>query len=335
MRKILVTGGAGFIGSHFIRLLLTRYDYEVVNLDALMYSGNLKNLSDVEGHGRYRFIHGDIRDEAAVGEAMAGADAVVHFAAESHVDRSIREPDAFLQTNIIGTYRLLEAARRGDIERFLLVSTDEVYGQVLTGTSREGDPLDPRSPYSATKASADLLVRAYWTTYGLPVVTTRGSNNFGPNQYPEKIIPLFITNAIDSLALPLYNDGKAVRDYIYVTDHCEGIAAVLHRGQPGEVYNVGGGNLKNGIEIATAILRVLGKPEGLITFVTDRPGHDLRYSLDSSKAQALGWKPGHSFETALESTVAWYRENEGWWREIKSGAYRDYYRKMYGERGNP
>jgi len=333
MQNILVTGGAGFIGSHFIRHLLSSYDYRVVNLDALKYSGNPENLIDVAGHPHYTFIHGDITDVDLVEGIMRKVEAVVHFAAETHVDRSIDDPEVFIWNNIFGTYVLLEAARKCSIERFVLVSTDEVYGQVLSGSSKESDPLDPRSPYAASKASADLMARAYHATYHLPVLITRSSNNFGPNQYPEKMIPLFITNAIDDLPLPLYGDGKAIRDFIYVSDHCEGISAVLHQGLPGEIYNIGGGSLKNGLEVATSILKTLNKPQELITFVADRPGHDRRYSLDSSKIRALGWQPKHRFEEALEKTIRWYEVHQGWWRKIKSGEYAEYYRKMYGERG--
>ena len=334
MRRVLVTGGAGFIGSHFVRHLLQKYDYEVINLDALKYAGNLDNLIDVENHPRYRFVKGDITDAALVERVMRefAVDVVVNFAAETHVDRSLLEPGSFIQTDIYGTYVLLEASLRFGVERYVQVSTDEVYGEVSVGSSCECDPLRPRNPYSASKAGADLMVLAYFQSKGLPALITRGSNNFGPNQYPEKFIPLFITNAIDDEPLPLYGDGKQVRDWIYVLDHCEGIDIVLHRGQPGEVYNVGGGNERTNIEVALEILRLLGKPSSLIRHVADRPGHDRRYSLDCTRLRSLGWAPRHSFSEALADTVRWYAENQWWWRKIKSGEYLEYYRRNYAHR---
>lgn len=332
VRRVLVTGGAGFIGSHFVRYLLQTTDYAVVNLDALKYAGNLANLRDVAEHPRYRFVQGDVTDPEAVAAAMAGVDAVVNFAAETHVDRSLLEAGSFITTDVYGTYVLLEAARRAEVQRFVQVSTDEVYGSIASGSSRESDPLDPRSPYAASKAGGDLLARAYFSTYGLPVCITRGSNTFGPNQYPEKVIPLFVTNAIDDQPLPLYGDGQNVRDWLYVRDHCAAIALVLERGAPGEIYNVGGGNERRNIEVTERILAVLGKPRSLIRFVPDRPGHDRRYSLDCAKIRALGWTPQHAFEEALAATVRWYVENEAWWRPLKSGAWLAYYRQQYGER---
>ncbi len=335
MRNLLITGGAGFIGSNFTRYILEKYpDYRVVVYDKLTYAGNLDNLRDLEGNPRYTFVWGDICDAEAVDRVMRAhkIDAIVNFAAETHVDRSIMEADAFIKTDVYGTYVLLEAARRYGGVRYHQVSTDEVYGEVLEGRSKEDDPLRPRSPYAASKAGAEHLVAAYHVTYGIPTTVTRGSNNIGPYQYPEKVVPLFITNAIDNLELPLYGDGLQMRDYQYVLDHCEGIDLVLHRGVPGEVYNLGSGVETRNIDMARLILRFLGKPESLIRHVTDRPGHDRRYALDCSKIMALGWRPRHTFEEALEKTVRWYVDNEWWWRKIKSGEYLEYYRKWYIER---
>ncbi len=335
VRNLLITGGAGFIGSNFTRYILEKYpDYRVVVLDKLTYAGNLDNLRDLEGNPRYTFVWGDICDAEAVDRVMRAheIDTIVNFAAETHVDRSIMEADAFIKTDVYGTYVLLEAARRYGGVRYHQVSTDEVYGEVLEGRSKEDDPLRPRSPYAASKAGAEHLVAAYHVTYGVPTTVTRGSNNIGPYQYPEKVVPLFITNAIDDLELPLYGDGLQMRDYQYVLDHCEGIDLVLHRGVPGEVYNLGSGVETRNIDMARLILRLLGKPESLIRHVTDRPGHDRRYALDCSKIMALGWRPRHTFEEALEKTVRWYVDNEWWWRKIKSGEYLEYYRKWYIER---
>lgn len=335
MRNLLITGGAGFIGSNFTRYILEKYpDYRVVVYDKLTYAGNLDNLRDLEGNPRYTFVWGDICDAEAVDRVMRAhkIDAIVNFAAETHVDRSIMEADAFIKTDVYGTYVLLEAARRYGGVRYHQVSTDEVYGEVLEGRSKEDDPLQPRSPYAASKAGAEHLVAAYHVTYGIPTTVTRGSNNIGPYQYPEKVVPLFITNAIDNLELPLYGNGLQMRDYQYVLDHCEGIDLVLHQGVPGEVYNLGSGVETRNIDMAHLVLRLLGKPESLIRHVTDRPGHDRRYALDCSKIMALGWRPRHTFEEALEKTVRWYVENEWWWRKIKSGEYLEYYRKWYVER---
>jgi dTDP-glucose 4,6-dehydratase len=329
--KILVTGGAGFIGSNFVRhLLRSRPDDGVVNLDKLTYAGNLENLRDVERDPRYRFVHGDICDGGLVRELMDGVDAVVHMAAETHVDRSNLGADEFLRTNVNGTYVLLEAARDKRVGRFLLVSTDEVYGSIAApGHARESDPLNPSNPYSASKAGADLLARAYWTTHRLPVVITRSSNNFGPYQYPEKVIPLFITNALEDKPVPLYGDGRNVRDWLYVLDNCAAIDLVLRRGADGEIYNIGGGNEVENVALTREVLRLLGKPESLITPVTDRPGHDRRYALDASKVRALGWTPAHTFDDALRASVDWYRTHEEWWRPLKGGAFRTYYRQQY------
>lgn len=335
MRNLLITGGAGFIGSNFVRMMLAKYpDYRLVVFDKLNYRGNLQNLRDVAGDPRYAFVRADICDAQAVANAIREyqIDTIVNFAAESHVDRSILDADAFVRTDVYGVYVLLEATKNFGLERFLHVSTDEVYGEVLTGASREEDALEPRSPYAASKAGGDLLVRAYHVTYGLPVIITRGGNNIGPYQYPENVVPLFITNAIDDQPLPLYGDGLQERPYQYVLDHCEGIDIALQRGQPGGVYNIGPDEQVANIVMARKLLDLLGKPHSLIVHVFDRPGHDRRYALDCSRLKALGWRPGHTFDQALEKTVRWYVDNEWWWRPIKSGEYRAYYEKQYGER---
>src|SRR5437870_12330168 len=331
--KILVTGGAGFIGSNFVRHVLTAHaDDAVINFDKLTYAGNLENLRDVETDPRYRFVRGDIGDRAQVLEAMEGVDAVVHFAAETHVDRSNAGAAEFLSTNVTGTFTLLEAARELKVARFVAIGTDEVYGSIAKGAARELDPLNPSNPYSASKAAADLLARAYWTTHRLPVIVTRSSNNFGPYQYPEKVIPLFITNALEDTPLPLYGDGKNVRDWLYVLDNCAAIDLVLRKGKDGEVYNIGGGHEVENIALTREILRLTGKPDTLIRPVTDRPGHDRRYSVDSTKIGQLGWAPRYPFASALETTVRWYREHETWWRPLKSGEFRAWYERQYGNR---
>ena len=331
--KLLVTGGAGFIGSNFIRHQLETYpDDRVVNLDKLTYAGNPENLRDIERDPRYRFVHGDVCDPRVVREAMSGVDAVVHLAAESHVDRGNLSADEFLRTNVHGTFTLLAAARDLRIGRFVQVGTDEVYGSIATGAAREGDPLNPSNSYAASKAAADLLARAYWVTHRLPVVVTRSSNNFGPYQYPEKVVPLFITNALEDRPLPLYGDGRNVRDWLYVLDNCSGIDLVLRRGREGEVYNIGGGSEIENAELTRRILHLLGKPDSLVQPVLDRPGHDRRYALDSSKARALGWAPRHSFEQALATTVDWYRTHEAWWRPLRSGQFTQYYDRQYTNR---
>ena len=331
--KLLVTGGAGFIGSNFVRraLLGTNIDRLIV-LDKLTYAGNVANLAEVEGDRRYSFVHADINDVAVVDELMGEVDAVVNFAAESHVDRSIEAADAFVMTDVHGVFTLLEAARRHPVERFVQVSTDEVYGDVAEGASRETDVLKPRSPYAASKAAGDLLGLAYHTTYGVPVVVTRGSNTYGPRQYPEKVIPLFVTNAIDHEPLPLYGDGRQVRDWLHVDDHCDAIALVLENGEPGEAYNVGGASSLANVELTERLLTLLDRPRTLIRHVTDRAGHDRRYALDWSKIAAMGWAPRIELEEGLASTVAWYRHHEDWWRPIKSGTFRDYYRRQYADR---
>ncbi|MBK9091657.1 MAG: dTDP-glucose 4,6-dehydratase [Anaerolineae bacterium] len=336
MRNYLITGGAGFIGANFTHYLLRKYaDIKVVVYDKLTYAGNLDNLLDADDDPSYAFVLGDIADADTVAAAIRDhqIDTIVNFAAESHVDRSIMNPDAFVKTDVYGTYVLLEAARRFNLERYHQISTDEVYGHVPVGSSRETDPLEPRSPYAASKASADLMVNAYHITYGLPVTITRGSNNIGPYQYPEKVIPLFVTNAMDDVPLPLYGDGLQMRDYQYVEDHCEGIDAVLQHGQIGEVYNVGTGSELRNLEMTHLVLDTLGKPSSLIQPVTDRPGHDRRYSLDVSKLKALGWQPRHSCAEAVVKTVRWYQANEWWWRKIKSGEhYREFYQRLYAGR---
>jgi dTDP-glucose 4,6-dehydratase len=329
--RILVTGGCGFIGSAFVHMALER-GAEVVNLDRLTYAGNPANVADVADHPAYSFVHADIADPAAVAGAIAGCDAVVNFAAESHVDRSILEPEGFIRTDVLGTATLLQAAREEGVGRFVQVSTDEVYGSIEDGAFRETDPLRPSSPYSASKAGGDLQVLAWHHTFGLDAVITRGSNTFGPRQYPEKLIPLFVTNALDGLELPVYGDGMQVRDWIYVDDHCSGIWAVMERGAPGDAYNVGGGNERPNIEITRRVLELTGRDESLVRHVTDRPGHDRRYALDTTRLRSLGWAPQHDFDEALARTVEWYRERRDWWEPIRSGEYRAYYEAQYGGR---
>src|SRR2546421_3346991 len=331
--RLLVTGGCGFIGSNFIRWVLTGHPEDrIVNLDKLTYAGNPANLADLEHDPRYSFVQGDIGDADLVRDVTRGVDAVVNFAAPSHVDRSILDPDEFLKTNVLGVRVLLEAVRSLRVPRLLHVSTDEVYGSIATGAATEESPLQPSNPYSAAKAGGDLLALAYWKTHGVPVVVTRSSNNFGPYQYPEKVVPLFITNAIDDQPLPLYGDGRNVRDWLYVLDNCAAIDLVLRRGRDGEVYNIGGGHEVENIVLTRQILRLTGKPETLIRRVTDRPGHDRRYSVDSTKVGQLGWAPRHPFAAALETTVRWYREHESWWRPLKSGEFRAWYERQYANR---
>ena len=331
--RLLVTGGCGFIGSNFIRHVLTEHpEDQVVNLDKLTYAGNPANLGDLEHDPRYRFVKGDIADADLVADVIRGVDAVVNFAAPSHVDRSIEDADEFLKTNVLGVRVLLDAVRAHRVPRLLHVSTDEVYGSIAEGAADEAAPLRPSNPYSAAKAGGDLLALAYWHTHRVPVVITRSSNNFGPYQYPEKMIPLFITNALDDQALPLYGDGQQVRDWIYVLDNCAGIDVVLRRGAEGEVYNIAGGNEVANVEVTHQILRLLGKPASLIRPVTDRPGHDRRYALAAGKLARLGWAPRQRFADALEATVRWYREREAWWRPLKSGEFLAYYERQYGRR---
>ncbi len=333
--KLLVTGGAGFIGSNFIRYILKEHpDWQITNLDKLTYAGNLENLKEVEQHPRYRFIKGDITDRQLVDKLLKEKfDALVNFAAESHVDRSILDASPFLETNIRGTQVLLEGARKYKVKKFIQVSTDEVYGSIETGSFTELSPLCPSSPYSASKAAADLLCLAYYKTYNMPVTITRCSNNFGPYQFPEKFIPLAITNAIEDKLIPLYGDGLNIRDWIFVLDHCSALEAVLEKGRDGEIYNIGASNEMTNIALLHQLLKLLGKPEGLIKFVTDRPGHDRRYSLDTAKLRhELGWQPAYPFDKALALTVDWYLQNRQWWQRIKSGDYVKYYEQVYSGR---
>jgi dTDP-glucose 4,6-dehydratase len=332
MKSILVTGGAGFIGSNFVRYMVNKYsDYKIVVLDALTYAGNRENLQDLEGKPNYEFHHGNICDREIVDKLTTKCEVIINFAAETHVDRSILEAGSFIQTDVVGTFTLLEAAKKHKMNRYIQISTDEVYGSIEDGSFSENSPLQPNSPYSASKASGDLLVRSYHKTYGLPTIITRSSNNYGPYQYPEKLIPLFITNAIDNLPLPLYGDGKNVRDWLYVLDNCEAVDVVLHQGKDGEVYNIGGGNEMENIRITHLILELLGKPKSLIKPVEDRLGHDRRYSIKMDKVRKLGWKPRHNFDQALRETVKWYKDNEVWWRHIKEKqeAFKRYYREQY------
>jgi dTDP-glucose 4,6-dehydratase len=330
--KLLVTGGAGFIGTNFVRHVLQAHpDWEVTNLDKLTYAGNLWNLKDIEASPKYRFIKGDIVDRKLVDDLLGrGLDVIVSFAAESHVDRSILDASPFIETNVKGTQVLLEGAKKHGISRFVQVSTDEVYGSIDSGAFTEKSNLSPSSPYSASKASADLLCGAYFKTHRLPVIITRCTNNLGPYQFPEKLIPLVITNALEDKPVPVYGDGLNVRDWIFVADHCRGLDTVIQKGLPGQIYNIGGGNEKTNLEIIRRLLELLKKPQSLIQFVTDRPAHDRRYALDCSKIGIeLGWKPAYSFEKALSATVDWYLKNEPWWRSIKSGEYSKYYETMY------
>ncbi|MCP4642066.1 MAG: dTDP-glucose 4,6-dehydratase [bacterium] len=332
MTHIFVTGGAGFIGSNFVRYMLAAYpDVHVVNFDKLTYAGNPDNLRDLD-ETRHTFVHGDIADGAAVKEAMECCDAVVNFAADSHVDRSIMGASEFIATNVSGVHNIVEAARLHGVARVLLVSTDEVYGSIETGSFSEDDRIRPRNPYSASKAGGEMIGLSYFETFGLPVMVTRGSNTYGPYQYPEKVLPLFVTNAIDDEPLPLYGDGRQVRDWLHVQDHCRGIDCVLRNGEPGEIYNVAGGNERENIVLTKRILELTGKGEDLIKPVKDRPGHDRRYSVDSSKLKALGWRPETDWDDGIADTVRWYQDNEDWWRKIKSGAFREYYEKQYGQR---
>ncbi len=331
----LVTGGLGFIGSNFIRLALReRASLEIVNLDAMTYAGNPANLRDIEGDPRYRFIQGDICNAAAVAHALGdGVDAIVNFAAETHVDRSILDPEAFLRTDILGTHVLLEAVRARSIPRYLQVSTDEVYGDVSEGESTEDDPLRPRSPYSASKAGGDLQVLAYRTTYGTPVMITRGSNTYGPYQYPEKLIPLFVSNLLDDQQVPVYGDGLQIRDWLHVEDHARGIMHVLEHGEFGNIYNIGGGNPRTNIEITRLLVENCGRSiDTHVRYVVDRPGHDRRYAVDTSKARALGWTPRVDFARGLLDTIEWYRTNDSWWRPLKSGEFLNYYKRQYAHR---
>jgi dTDP-glucose 4,6-dehydratase len=329
--SILVTGGAGFIGSHYARLALKAHPgAKVTVVDKLTYAGNLANLADIRG--RIRFVKADIADAARMAPLFKGLQAVVHLAAETHVDRSIGGPEAFLRTNVLGTHCLLEAARKAKVARFVAVSTDEVYGSRKSGFFREGDRLSPSSPYSASKAASDLLALSYHTTFGLPVVVTRCSNNYGPNQYPEKLIPLFITNLLEGKQVPVYGDGSNRRDWIYVEDHARAIDLALTEGEPGEVYNIDGRQEKDNLSVTRAVLKALGLGEDRIEHVKDRPGHDWRYAIDGRKLRALGFAPREDFKSGIARTVAWYCANPGWWRPLKAGAFKAYYRKQYAKR---
>lgn len=329
--KILVTGGAGFIGSNFIRYILNKYpNYKVINLDKLTYAGNLENLRDLENNPNYGFVQGDIcRIEDVEKIVSRKPDVIVNFAAESHVDRSILDPQAFIKTDVLGTQILLELAKKHSIGKYVQISTDEVYGSIRQGSFTEKSPLRPNSPYAASKTGADLLVRAYYKTYGLPVLITRSSNNFGPYQYPEKLIPLFITNLLEGKKVPVYGDGQQVRDWLYVLDNCSGIDFVMHYGKIGQVYNISGGNERTNLEITQMILQKLSKSEDWIEYVQDRPGHDRRYSLDSCKLRNLGWRPRYDFKQAMEETIEWYVDNKEWWQPLKSGEYLEYYKQQY------
>jgi len=336
MQHVLVTGGAGFIGSNFVRYALASHaDWRVTTLDKLTYAGRIENLKEVMDHPRHDFVKGDVADPAVAAPLVASADYVVHFAAETHVDRSILNAGEFITTDVFGTFVLLEAAREAPhLKKFVQISTDEVYGSVPDGSSKETDELRPRNPYSASKAGADRLAYSYWATYDVPVVISRASNNYGPRQFPEKVIPLFITNALDDIPVPLYGDGQNVRDWLHVTDNCRALDVLLAQGQPGEVYNIGGGNHVKNVDLTHQILQLLGKPDRLIRPVADRPGHDRRYSLDTTKMRSLGWTPRVAFDQGLADTVGWYTQNEWWWRPIKEqdAAFQEYYRKQYTER---
>ena len=335
MKNILVTGGAGFIGSAFVRHMVAKYpDYNIICFDKLTYAGNIDNLLPVSDEENYRFDRGDVADRIAVRAVLTqyAIDTIVNFAAESHVDRSILDPDAFIHTDVVGVYILLDEGRKHGIERFCQVSTDEVYGDVEEGQSAEGDRFLPNSPYAASKASGELMVRAYHVTYGMDTVITRGSNTYGPYQYPEKLVPFFATEAIDNRPLPLYGDGKQVRDWLYVDDHARGVDQVLHYGAAGEAYNLAGENQRFNIDVTHRILDLLGKPESLIRHVPDREGHDRRYAMTAEKARSLGWRRQYDFDDGLEATVRWYQENEWWWRKLKTGEYLDYYKQQYSER---
>jgi len=334
--KLLVTGGAGFIGSNFVIYMLREHpNYQIVNVDTLTYAGNLENLKSIENHPNYTFTKADITDGKAIDQIFQqGIDVVVNFAAESHVDRSILEPEVFVKTNVLGTQVLLDASKRYGVTKYVQVSTDEVYGSLgETGLFMESTPVEPNSPYSASKAGGDLLVRAYHETFGLPVNITRCSNNYGPYQFPEKLIPLIISRALSDQALPIYGDGLNIRDWLYVEDHCSAIDLVIHQGRVGEVYNIGGNNERTNLHIVKTILQELNKPESLITYVEDRLGHDRRYGIDPTKlAQELSWKPKHNFETGIKETIQWYLNNKDWWTRIQSGEYQQYQITQYGER---
>ena len=333
MKKILITGGAGFMGSNFIKYILKNHpDWRVVNLDKLTYAGNLENLKEIGDSANYKFLKGDIAKAADVEKAIGeGVDAIINYAAETHVDRSILEPDAFIKTDILGTYTLLEAARAHNVAQYIQISTDEVYGSISKGSFNEESPFAPNSPYAASKASADLLCRAYFQTYNLPVIITHSCNFFGPYQYPEKLIPLFITNLLENKKVPVYGDGRQTREWIFTEDFCRAVELLMEKGQAGETYNIGTGDEKQNIETTRFILKELGLDEKMIEYVKDRPGHDFRYSLNCEKIKKLGWQPRVNWSEGLSRTIKWYRENGDWWKKIKSGEYLDYYKKQYGK----
>ena len=335
MSTILITGGAGFIGSNFVKYMLDKYsDYDIINLDALTYCGNLENLKDIEDMDNYTFVKGNITDKDLVNDLVVKSDYVINFAAESHVDRSITDPEIFIKSNVLGTHVLLNAAKEFGVKKYIQISTDEVYGTLgETGYFSETTQLQPNSPYSASKAGGYLLTRAYFETFDLPINITRCSNNYGPYQFPEKLIPLMISNALEDKKLPIYGDGKNIRDWLHVYDHCQAIDLVLHEGKLGEVYNIGGHNERQNIQIVKLILEALGKDESLIEFVADRLGHDRRYAIDADKIRnELGWEPKYTFETGIKETIQWYLDNQGWMDQVKSGEYQQYYEKMYGNK---
>ncbi|HRY52395.1 MAG TPA: dTDP-glucose 4,6-dehydratase [Candidatus Portnoybacteria bacterium] len=331
--KILITGGAGFMGSNFIKYIMAKHsDWQVVNLDKLTYAGNLENLAEVSQNKNYAFIKGDIANKEDVARAIGeGVDKIINYAAETHVDRSILEPDAFIKTDVFGTYTLLEAARKYNVAQYIQISTDEVFGSIKEGSFDEQSPFEPNSPYSASKAGADHLCRAYFKTYNLPVIITHSCNFYGPNQYPEKLIPLFVTNLLEGKKVPVYGQGQQMREWIFTQDHCKAVEAIMEKGQLGEVYNIGTGYEKTNMEITKFILQELGCGEEMIEYVKDRPGHDWRYAINSKKLRGLGWQPESSWEEGLRRTINWYKENEAWWKKIKSGEYLEYYKKQYGK----
>ena len=329
MKTILITGGLGFMGSNFIRFLLNKEDVKVINLDKITYAGNPENLKDIENNPNYEFVKGDIADKEIVDNVTKKADIIINFAAETHVDRSIMEPDAFIKTDVIGTHTLLEAARKHNIQKFIQISTDEVYGSINEGEFYETSPFEPNSPYSASKAGADHLCRAYHITYNLPIIVTHSCNFFGPYQYPEKLLPLFITNLIENKKVPVYTPGTQVREWIYTEDACNAILTILNKGKPGEVYNIGSGNRFKNIEITKKLLDFLNKGEDSIEYIKDRPGHDQRYAVNCDKLKALGWQTKYDFDTALKETILWYKNNQEWWEKIKSGTFKKYYQSQY------
>lgn len=330
--RILITGGAGFMGSNAVRYFLKNYsDIQIVNLDKLTYAGNLENLMDIADDSRYQFVRGDIADEKIVDKVVKDTDVIINYAAETHVDRSIHDPKSFIVTDVFGTLTLLETAKKYKIKKYIQISTDEVFGSILDGKFTETSPFEPNSPYAASKAGGDLLCRAYFKTYGIPVVVTHSCNFFGPNQYPEKMMPLFITNLLENKKVPVYGDGQQVREWIYTEDHCRAIDLLVQKGKEGEVYNIGTGHEMANMEITKLLLNELGKDESSIEYVKDRPGHDRRYAIDAAKLRGLGWEPRVDFLSGIKRKVQWYKDNENWWKKIKSGEYKEYYKKQYEE----